>query len=225
MDTFDDVRLDGPRISDDPTRWILPKSLVNKRDFFSWWEELRSQDDALFDAGITRSRRETLLWLADEYALALSESDGTLHAMSKIRSLIHNTLGLGLTIHQCARLFGETAFSLLHKMYFKENLTTRDCEMRLLCERLLRERTPLPEVTRQTGLDGQQIRRFAKLLGVERVRTDGGFGIEIREQAVALRRAGWSNPTIAAHLGAQFGVTIPTGTVAKWWQRANEGAA
>lgn len=231
MEDLDDVVLNQRvRISDDPNDWILPKSLVDSGDLLSWWTELAAQDDALWASGLNRNVRETLLWLASEYVALRSETAQDNHQnipqhLSKIRTVVRQVCHLGLTTEQTARLLGETRATVLRSLFFNKPIPDAELPIRYQCEAMLRNRVPQKKIVADLPMSVEEVRALAKMLGIDRVVTSDGFGDDIRNEAVALRRDGLTNGQIATQLSDKYGKQIRPATVSQWWFRANRGAA
>lgn len=216
-------------ISDDPSTWIVPKSLVKYEDFFDWWQEIRDTDDALHDAGIRASHKEMLLTLAESYVVLRStlESVSThLHIpahLSKIRTVLRTLCHLGLSTEQTARLVGDTRENVIRSMFFNKPLTPCEVENRKRCEAMLRDGVPQPLIVRECAMTPDQVVKFAQMIGVERVTTCDGLGRELRDEALELRRAGHTNRQII-DLFAERGIQMKSSTISKWVARHGGGA-
>lgn len=231
MDDLDDVVIDPRRrVSDNPSDWILPKSLVRTGDLYRWWTDLRAADDALAAAGITKRQRELLTWLASEYEVLRSTNGPENHELipqhlSKIRTVLRHICHLGLSTEQAARLVGETRATVFRALFFNKPIPDDELEVRFTCEAMLRQQVPQKNIVAELPMTVEEVRGLAKMLGIERVTTHEGFGGDIRSEAVELRRQGWTNPQIAAHLSEKYQQAIRPATVSQWWRRATLGAA
>lgn len=231
MDDLEDVVIDSrQRISDDPSDWILPKSLVKSGNLYEWWSGLRAADDALAASGITKRQRELLTWLASEYEVLRNQHGPEDHELipqhlSKVRTVLRHICHLGLTTEQAARLVGETRATVFRALFFNKPIPDDQLEVRFTCEAMLRQQVPQKNIVAELPMTVEEVRGLAKMLGIERVTTNDGFGDAIRNEAVELRRQGWTNPQIAAHLSDKHQQTVRPATVSQWWRRATVGAA
>lgn len=224
-DSFDDVVLEGKRlVTDDYTRWIIPKSLLNHDSFEDWWFELHQSDESCHASGITRRQRHLLLWLAQLYAELELLTPRTIVEQSKIRSVVRAILQQGMTVKQTAILLGRTERDVVRALYVNQPLDVDAIEARLRLEELLRNGMTDKKAAIQIGLTRSEVRSFRGALGLPAA-NDRTLPLELRQRAIELRTQGLM-PSQIEKIFADEGHTVSNTTISKWWNRyREEGAA
>lgn len=172
-DEFGDVRLDGRTlVTDDPTEWIIPRSLRHaigagpvRHGLLVWVEELRRGDDVLHQRKL-HARAKAVADLADHLADLLDGAPLPPQQALEARQCVLEILGHGLTLRETAALMGVTPTAVLEPLYTMASYPL-DLELRLEAADLLYQgELSRREIARRTGLSVDAVSTLGRLLGI-----------------------------------------------------------
>lgn len=172
-DDLGDVKLDGRTlVTDDPTEWIIPRSLKHaigagpvRRGLLVWVEEMRRGDDVLRQRKL-HTRAKTITDLADRLADLLDRAPLPLQQALETRQCVLEILGYGLTLRETAALIGITPTAVLAHLYTMASYPL-DLELRLEAADLLYQgELSRREIARRTGLSVDAVSTLGRLLGI-----------------------------------------------------------
>lgn len=220
-ETLNDVTLKGRvLVSDDPSDWKIPESMLRHDSVLDWWDHLRASDDAWNRTDMPLRQRKLLLWMTQLFAELDSINPQTIVELSKIRTVVRGILAEGLTIEQTAILLGRTDRQIVRFIYGHPSMTDQQIDARLWLEKVIHTGVSDYAAADATGLTRSEVSTFRKAIGLdpnyERV-----VPPEVRDQAIELRSRGVMPAQIAEILASQ-GHNVSRLTISQWWTRHNK---
>lgn len=217
-DDLDDVRLEGRTlVSDNTADWVIPASLNNYDDPVQWWCDLAQSDEDRHRFQFDKATRSKLLFLAELYPQIVACGDQKVAHQAKIRSVVRQIVGLGLSTEQCARLLGVHEDRVWADLFCNEQLDAAAVADKKHAEDLLRAGKSKARVVEATNQTWAQVDTLGRMFNIwpndDRIQP-----VEARGLAIQLRRQGMRNRDVAKALQAH-GFDVPAVLIAQWWRR------
>lgn len=217
-DDLSDVRLEGRTlVSDNTAEWIIPPTLNNFDDPLQWWCDLAQSENDRQRFTFDKETRAKLLFLAEVYSQVVSCGDGRVAHQAKIRSVVRQAVGLGLSTEQAARLFGVSVDRVWLDLFCNEPNVSEQLDAKKRAERMLRDGATKHRVAAATGQTWTQVDTLARAFNIW-PRDERYQPLEARGLAISLRRSGMRNRDISKALQAH-GFDVPAELIAQWWRR------
>lgn len=226
VDDLSDIDPSKCSITDDPSTWILPATLVANGDLLDWWENLALYDEAVDQAGGHEAVAQLPEIAADfEQAYAHHSSSFGEYADARgdqMRSCVSLMRSYGLTTPQVARYIGVPVEELQEIQNCRGAHHTP--EQRTTAEDMLRRGADRRSVADATGLTVHQVDGLVSSLGLMQSRQE--LRADARRAAVLLYESGRKATEVAAEINERFELAAPIqpNTVRVWAKRARTQA-
>jgi hypothetical protein len=194
---LDDVCLDGVKlVDDDPSTWVVPRTMTAHETVFGWWQHLHHNEAA---------------WSTEKIGLVqtLIDSSSTSGGLSanthaKVRSATERLIESGMTFDELERITGLPPATLLGGPGWQ-------------AWQMLSAGATVDEVAQVTTEDRRVVSRFAKMLrGAPVVRV---YPKWMRAEAFELLDSGMSLSETATALTERHGRPVSRHTVHSWVRR------